>query len=153
MELDQIKAIITMMKENDLSEFSMEQEGLKIRLKRGPEGVQQVVSLPAAPALVAPVPVAAAPVSAPAKPAATPDDVKHIVSPMVGTLFRAPSPDAPPYIEVGQEVDAETVVCIIEAMKVMNEIKAECKGIITEVIAENAKPVEFGQKLFAVKVK
>ena len=155
MELDQIKAIITMMKENDLSEFSMEQDGLKIRIKRGPEGVQQVVSLPPAPAIVAGAPVAVATASAPAdaKAAATPEGIKHIISPMVGTLFRAPSPDAPAYVEVGQEVDAETVVCIIEAMKVMNEIKAECKGIITEVIAENAKPVEFGQKLFAVKVK
>jgi acetyl-CoA carboxylase biotin carboxyl carrier protein len=72
---------------------------------------------------------------------------------MVGTFYLSPSPDAPPYVEVGQDVDAETVVCIIEAMKVMNEIKAEVSGVITEVVAENAKPVEFGQKLFAVRVK
>jgi acetyl-CoA carboxylase biotin carboxyl carrier protein len=70
---------------------------------------------------------------------------------MVGTFYRSPSPDAPPYVEVGQSVDEDTVVCIIEAMKVMNEIKAECKGIITEVLVESAKPVEFGQKLFAVR--
>ena len=72
---------------------------------------------------------------------------------MVGTFYLSPSPDAPPYVEVGQEVDAETVVCIIEAMKVMNEIKAEVSGVITEIVAENAKPVEFGQKLFAVRAK
>lgn len=72
---------------------------------------------------------------------------------MVGTFYRAPSPDSPPYVEVGSEVNEETVVCIIEAMKVMNEIKAECKGVITEILAENAKPVEFGQKLFAVRPK
>jgi acetyl-CoA carboxylase biotin carboxyl carrier protein len=72
---------------------------------------------------------------------------------MVGTFYLSPSPDAPPYVEVGQEVDAETVVCIIEAMKVMNEIKAEVSGVITEMLAENAKPVEFGQKLFAVRIK
>ena len=72
---------------------------------------------------------------------------------MVGTFYLSPSPDAPPYVEVGQEVDPETVVCIIEAMKVMNEIKAEVKGVITGILAENAKPVEFGQKLFAVRVK
>jgi acetyl-CoA carboxylase biotin carboxyl carrier protein len=72
---------------------------------------------------------------------------------MVGTFYRAPSPDAPAYVELGQEVDPETVVCIIEAMKVMNEIKAEIAGVVTEIMAENAKPVEFGQKLFAVRVK
>ena len=158
MELDQIKAIITMMKENDLSEFSMEQDGLKIRIKRGPEGIQQIVSLPPVPAPVAAVTAAAsaaatAAFEAKAVAAAAAADLKHIVSPMVGTMFRAPSPDAPVYIEVGQQVDEETVVCIIEAMKVMNEIKAECRGVISEVLVENAKPVEFGQKLFAVKVK
>jgi acetyl-CoA carboxylase biotin carboxyl carrier protein len=154
MELDQIKAIITMMKENDLSEFSMEQDGLKIRIKRGPEDFQQTVSLPA-PVPAQPVSSAAAvltPAVAP-PPAAPAADMKHIVSPMVGTFYRAASPDAPPYVEIGQQVDAETVVCIIEAMKVMNEIKAEVTGVITDIVAENAKPVEFGQKLFAVRVK
>jgi acetyl-CoA carboxylase biotin carboxyl carrier protein len=158
MDIEQIKAIIAMMKENDLTEFSMEQDGLKIRLKRGPEGVQQVVTLPPGPAAAAPAsPVAPAAGSgaiapaAAAAPAAAPSDVKHIVSPMVGTFYRSAAPDAPPYVEVGQTVDEETVVCIIEAMKVMNEIKAEMKGVITQVLVENAKPVEFGQKLFAVK--
>jgi acetyl-CoA carboxylase biotin carboxyl carrier protein len=157
MELEQIKAIVEMMKDNDLSEFSMEQDGLKIRIKRGPDEFQQTVTLPpvappppvGAPVTV-PVPAAVPPAPAPA-PVATDD--KHIVSPMVGTFYLTPAPDAPPYVEVGQEVDPETVVCIIEAMKVMNEIKAEVKGVITEIIAENAKPVEFGQKLFAVRVK
>jgi acetyl-CoA carboxylase biotin carboxyl carrier protein len=154
MELDQIKAIIAMMKENDLSEFSMEQDGLKIRIKRGPEGFQQVVAVPSPvpsqPVSVPVVTAAPAPAAVAAAPAA---GIEHITSPMVGTFYRAPSPDAPPYIEVGQEVDPETVVCIIEAMKVMNEIKAEMTGVITEILAENAKPVEFGQKLFAVRVK
>ena len=156
MELEQIKAIIAMMKDNDLSEFSMEQDGLKIRIKRGPEGFQPTVTLPPA----VPTQLAAAPVStqAPAAASAAPApaiaaNAKHIESPMVGTFYRSASPDAPPYVEVGQEVDVETVVCIIEAMKVMNEIKAEVKGVITEIMAENAKPVEFGQKLFAVRVK
>ena len=158
MELEQIKAIVAMMKDNDLSEFSMEQDGLKLRIKRGPEEFQQTVTLPpsapaqpaAAPAPVqAPTPVVPA-VPAPIAPAA---DIKHVTSPMVGTFYLSPSPDAPPYVEVGQTVDAESVVCIIEAMKVMNEIKAEVSGVITELMAENAKPVEFGQKLFAVRVK
>ena len=154
MELEQIKAIIAMMKENDLSEFSMEQDGLKIRIKRGPEGFQQTVTVPpSVPAQPVSVPVTAvAPAVAPA-PAAPAAGLEHITSPMVGTFYRAPSPDAPAYVEVGQQVDPETVVCIIEAMKVMNEIKAEMTGVITEILAENAKPVEFGQKLFAVRVK
>ncbi len=151
MDIEQIKAVIAMIKENDLTEFSMEQDGLKIRIKRGPEGYQQVVTLPSAPAVSAvPVAPAAAPTPA-AAPAAAPSDAKHIVSPMVGTFYRSAAPDAPSYIEVGQAVDEETVVCIIEAMKVMNEIKAEMKGVITQVLVDNAKPVEFGQKLFAVK--
>ena len=156
MELDQIKAIITMMKENDLSEFQMEQNGLKIRIKRGPEGFQQTVTLPVPPVVTAPAPAtapAAGPAAAAPAPVAVVADGKFVTSPMVGTLYRAPAPDAPPYVEVGTVVDEETVVCLIEAMKVMNEIKAEMKGVITEVLAENAKPVEFGQKLFAVKPK
>jgi acetyl-CoA carboxylase biotin carboxyl carrier protein len=158
MELDQIKAIISMMKENDLSEFSMEQDGLKMRIKRGPDGFQQsVVHMPAPmPAQHAPVaspaPAAPAPHASPAVAAADPN-LKHVVSPMVGTFYRTPSPDASSFVEVGQEVDEETVVCIIEAMKVMNEIKAEVKGVITDVLVENAKPVEYGQKLFAVRPK
>jgi acetyl-CoA carboxylase biotin carboxyl carrier protein len=154
MELEQIRAIIAMMKDNDLSEFSMEQDGLKIRIKRGPEGFQQTVTLPpaAAPQPAVASPPAQAPAAAPA-PAPVPTDIQHIVSPMVGTFYRSAAPDAPPYVEIGQEVEPETVVCIIEAMKVMNEIKAEVKGVITDIVAENAKPVEFGQKLFAVRVK
>jgi acetyl-CoA carboxylase biotin carboxyl carrier protein len=156
MELDQIKAIIELMKENDLMEFSMEKDGLKIRIKRGPEGFQQAVTLPTAPAAssaASPAAVTAAtPAPTPAAPA-VPANIKHIVSPMVGTFYRAPAPDAPAYVDVGQVVDEETVVCVVEAMKVMNEIKAELKGTITEVLVENAKPVEFGQKLFVVQVK
>ena len=159
MEIDQIKAIIGMMKENDLSEFSMEQDGLKIRIKRGPEGFQQFISPPAQLAS-APAPTLAAgngPAAAAANGHATakaPDaNMLYVVSPMVGTFYMAAAPEAEPYIKVGQEVDEETVVCIIEAMKVMNEIKAEVKGIITEVLVDNAKPVEYGQKLYSVRPK
>ena len=160
MELEQIKAIIAMMKENDLSEFSMEQDGLKIRIKRGPEGFQQTVSLPPPAVPLSAVGAAVAAPGARTESVATStaavvadQDVKYITSPMVGTFYRAPSPDAPPYVDVGKTVDEEAVVCIVEAMKVMNEIKAEIKGVIVEVLVENAKPVEFGQKLFAVRVK
>ena len=154
MELDQIKAIVAMMKENELCEFSMESEGLKLRIRRGPEGVQPTVTVTqAAPAQVLGAPPAAAPAETPAAPAPAPTDIKYITSPMVGTFYRSPSPDAASYIETGKNVEEETVVCIIEAMKVMNEIKAEIKGVIVECLVENAKPVEFGQKLFAVRVK
>lgn len=146
MELDQIQAIITMMKENDLAEFSMEQDGLKIHIKRSPEGAQPTVTVSGP--VVAPAP--AVPVTAPI-PDLPAEEVKYITSPMVGTFYRAPSPEARPYVEIGAAVEEDTVVCIIEAMKVMNEIKAEMKGVITDVLAENSKPVEFGQKLFAVK--
>jgi acetyl-CoA carboxylase biotin carboxyl carrier protein len=139
-----------MMKENDLAEFSMEQDGLKIHIKRSPEGAQPTVTV-SAPALgTAPLASAAALATAPI-PNAPAEDVKYITSPMVGTFYRAPAPDAPPYAEIGKAVEEDTVVCIIEAMKVMNEIKAEMKGVITEVLADNSKPVEFGQKLFVVK--
>ena len=84
-------------------------------------------------------------------PAEAKADLKAIVSPMVGTFYRAPSPDSAPYIKEGQEISEETVVCIIEAMKVMNEIKAEVKGVITEVLVENGAAVQFGQPLFRVK--
>lgn len=158
MELDQIKAIIVMMKENDLSEFSMEQDGLKIRIKRGPEGFQPTVTVaaPAPPPLAlapAPVVAGAAPAAALAAVPAAPTDIKYITSPMVGTFYRSASPDSAAYTEAGKTVEEDSVVCIIEAMKVMNEIKSELKGVIVECLVENAKPVEFGQKLFAIRVK
>ncbi len=155
MELKDIKAIIDLMKRNDLSVFEMEKDGFKLKLQKG-SGEQAVFVAPpafqtmAATALPAAAPAHASEVTtAPAseKPAAT----KEIISPMVGTFYRGASPESPSFIEVGQEVNAETVVCIIEAMKVMNEIKAEVSGVIAEVVAENGKPVQFGQALFKVR--
>ena len=138
------------MKKNGISVFKMEKEGFKITMKTGEAGgpVHYVTSAPpAAPSL----PASAAP-EAPAPARAVVDGIE-IKSPMVGTFYASPSPENPPFVTVGQEVTPETVVCIIEAMKVMNEIKAEIKGVIVECLVENAKPVEFGQKLFAVRVK
>jgi acetyl-CoA carboxylase biotin carboxyl carrier protein len=151
-DLKDIKAIIDLMKKNSVTEFELEKQDFKIRLKRGSNGSGAVAAyddppaltgaqlLPAMPA-VATVPQIAAPVS----------NELEIKSPMIGTFYRAPSPESAAYIEVGSEVNPETVVCIIEAMKVMNEIKAEAKGVITQVMVENAKPVEFGQPLFKVR--
>jgi len=160
MDLKEIKAVIDLMTRNGLSEFELEKGDFKLRVKRGPGGEWVTTTTPvvsAAPiAHHAPVASAsAAPISTAPAPevAATPAASSHsqIVSPMVGTFYRSPSPDSAPYIEIGQEVQEETVVCIIEAMKVMNEIKAETRGVIVEVLAQNGKPVEFGKPLFAVR--
>ena len=147
MDLKDIKAIIDLMKKNSVAEFEMEKEGFKIRLKRSGGG--PVVAYEDAPQITY---AAAAPVAAAAAPAVTaaPSGLE-IKSPMIGTFYRSPSPEAASYVEVGAEVGPDTVVCIIEAMKVMNEIKAEVRGIITEVLVDNAKPVEFGQPMFRVR--
>ena len=149
MELKDIKAIIDLMKKNDLSVFEMEKDGFKLKLQKG--AGEQTVFAPQ-PAAAPPAPASAFNAPAPAVPeAALSAGLKDIVSPMVGTFYRAGSPDAPPFVDIGKEVNEETVVCIIEAMKVMNEIKAETKGVIAEVVAENGKPVQFGQVLFRVR--
>jgi acetyl-CoA carboxylase biotin carboxyl carrier protein len=152
-DLKDIKAIIDLMKKNSISEFEMEKQDFKIKLKRGPNG-GGVISQSEESQLIAyaaPAPAAAlsAPGAAPA-PAPLPGE-SEIKSPMIGTFYRAPSPEAGHYVEVGTEVNSETVVCIIEAMKVMNEIKAEARGVITQVMVENGKPVEFGQPLFKIR--
>jgi acetyl-CoA carboxylase biotin carboxyl carrier protein len=147
LELKDIKAIIDLMLKNDLSVFEMEKNGFRLKLQKG-AGDQPIVSPPTTVSpttTVSPAPPAAAP------PTTQTTALKDIVSPMVGTFFRAGSPDTPPFVDVGKEVTEETVVCIIEAMKVMNEIKAETNGVIAEVVAENGKPVQFGQVLFRVR--
>ena len=153
MDLKDIKAIIDLMKKNSISEFELEKQEFKIKLKRGGIGVVGAEEAPplmyAAPAAVPfrePAPQLAAP--APGGTAAHEIEIK---SPMIGTFYRAPSPESAPYIDVGSEVGPETVVCIIEAMKVMNEIKAEVRGVVTQILVDNAKPVEFGQILFKLR--
>ncbi len=151
MDLKDIKAIIDLMRKNSVSEFELEKEGFKFRLVRGTNG-GTVTSYDDPPAVTyAQVPVALPAQSAAAPAPTPPSNELEIKSPMIGTFYRAPSPESAPYVEVGTEVNPDTVVCIIEAMKVMNEIKAEAKGVITQVIVENAKPVEFGQPLFKLR--
>ena len=153
MDIKDIKAIIDLMKKNSITEFELERQDSKIRLKRGPNGGVPVVQYDE------PVAGGAAPVLLPASSTSTPAGTPQIAatgeievkSPMIGTFYRAPSPEAASYVEIGAEISPESVVCIIEAMKVMNEIKAEVKGVITQVLVENAKPVEFGQPLFKVR--
>jgi acetyl-CoA carboxylase biotin carboxyl carrier protein len=152
LDLKEIKLIIDLMKKNDLSLFELEREGIKLKLKRGAD-IQTVYStgLPVAAPAAALGATAAAPASATAPVVEPGAALKEIKSPMVGSFYRSPSPDKPPYIEVGQEVTEETVVCIIEAMKTFNEIKSEVRGTVVEVLADNGKPVQFDQVLFRVK--
>jgi acetyl-CoA carboxylase biotin carboxyl carrier protein len=160
-DLKDIKSIIDLMRKNSLTEFELEHQDFKIKLKRGnggsgEEGITAVpYTLPVQMAVPAPMVATSAPMSASAAAtaaaAAADSNLLEIKSPMIGTFYRSPSPDAGEYVEVGTEVGPETVVCIIEAMKVMNEIKAECKGVITQVLIDNAKPVEFGQPLFKIR--
>lgn len=150
MTIKEIEALGRMMKEYDLSELKVELKDCNVSLRRGEKTV-------AAPVVVAPAPVAAAPV-APAPAAAAPTakeeaaaPARTIDSPLVGTFYRAASPDADTFVNVGDRVTADTVVAIIEAMKVMNEIKAEKSGVIKEILVENGQPVEFGQPLFVIE--
>ena len=153
MDLKDIKAIIDLMKKNSVTEFELEKQDFKIRLKRGTNGSGPIVAYDdPSPANLAALATAAAPALAPPPPVLAPaSNEVEIKSPMIGTFYRAPSPESAAYVEVGTEVGPETVVCIIEAMKVMNEIKAEAKGVITQVMVENAKPVEFGQPLYKIR--
>jgi acetyl-CoA carboxylase biotin carboxyl carrier protein len=154
LELDDIKAIIDLMKKNDLAVFRLERDGFKIELEAHrspspavvlPHSVVATGPLPQA----GPMPANVAESLTAATGGSTP--LKEILSPMVGTFYRASSPDSAPYVEVGQEINEESLVCIIEAMKVMNEIKAEIKGVIAEILVENGTPVQFGQPLIRVK--
>jgi acetyl-CoA carboxylase biotin carboxyl carrier protein len=153
-DLKDIKAIIDLMRKNSVSEFELEKEDFKIRLKRAGAGSPSTSAVQYDEHSVATsIPVSQAIPTPPAPAAATLPSTNEVEvkSPMIGTFYRTPSPESANYVEVGMEVNPETVVCIIEAMKVMNEIKAEVKGVITQVLVENAKPVEFGQPMFKVR--
>ena len=151
MNLKEIKEIIALMNENNLNEIEIERDGLKLKLKKsagndmvmGTPTHYAVESLPAPKASAVSIP----PVSGPADPSKNNKDIK---SPMVGTFYRSPSPETESFVEVGQTVEVGQVVCIVEAMKLMNEIKSEVRGKITEVAVQNSEPVEFGQTLFVV---
>ena len=157
MELKDIKAIIDLMRKNDLSVFELEKDGFKLKLQKGPQGPILTTPIAIAPGLAGATAAAApgAPQSeagaSAAQSSTAGESLKDITSPMVGTFYRSPSPEASPFVDVGSTVNEDTVVCIIEAMKVMNEIKAETSGVIAEMMVENGKPVQFGQALFKVR--
>jgi oxaloacetate decarboxylase alpha subunit len=148
MNLKEIKELITLMNENDLMELEIEREGTKIRLRKSHSGkIETSIEQEMAPKVVQVI-----------KTEAKHSDEKKaernlvpIKAPMVGTFYRAPGPDTKPYVEIGQIIEPGQVVCIVEAMKLMNEIKAEVKGKVVEILVENARPVEYGQVLFMVE--
>ncbi|HUG10785.1 MAG TPA: acetyl-CoA carboxylase biotin carboxyl carrier protein [Opitutaceae bacterium] len=163
MDLKQIKQVIDLMKRSDLSEFEVEDEKFKLRIRRSagnPPAVQATPLIHAAPVQIAapppavvqqPAPSEASLAALPAGEAIEPGIV-FIKSPMVGTFYRTPSPESPPFVDINSKVTETSVVCIIEAMKIMNEIQAEVKGTIVEVLLESGQPVEYGQKLFKVRI-
>jgi acetyl-CoA carboxylase biotin carboxyl carrier protein len=150
LDLDDIKAIIDLMKQNDLAVFKLEREGFKLELE-AQRPVAPVIAAAAMPPATIATQTVPANVTGSSGVGEEKSKLKEIVSPMVGTFYRASSPDSAPYVQPGQEINEESVVCIIEAMKVMNEIKAEVRGVIVEVLVENGTPVQFGQPLFRVK--
>lgn len=154
-DVRKVRRLVELMHEYELGEIDLKQGEQRIRLRKH----QEPVLAPPPPSLVAPAPAAqAAPPPAPAaasaaaaEAAAEPANARYVASPMVGTFYTAASPDAPPFVKVGDQVGPDTVVCIIEAMKVFNEISAECSGKVTAMLVENGDAVEFGQKLFQVE--
>ncbi|MBD2847292.1 acetyl-CoA carboxylase biotin carboxyl carrier protein [Paenibacillus sp. IB182496] len=156
-KLNDIKELIKLVDQTSVQELEIENEGTRLHIRK--PGKTEVVNVQSAPAphTYMPAPQASAPQHVPAQqepaePAAAPSQQLHsIVSPMVGTFYRSPSPDAAPFVKAGDRVDEKKVVCILEAMKLMNELEAEVNGEIVEILAENGQLVEFGQPLFLVK--
>ena len=158
MKINEIKTIVELMSKHDLTEFKIEAEEMHLCIRRGNSGTAMMpVSFPQntvvqQPSVVS-VPDAVSEESANSSSGEGDElaDKEIITSPIVGTFYRSPAPDADPFVSVGDKVDAESVVCIVEAMKVMNEIKAEKSGVIKEILVENAQPVEYGQPLFVIE--
>ncbi len=159
-KIQEIREIIKLVDASTIDEFVYEAEGSKVKLKKNGGAVEVVAPktvVAAAPAPVVEQPKAAAPAAAPVKeeapaaPVANDADLHKITSPMVGTFYQSPNPDSPAYVKVGDKVGDETIVCIVEAMKLFNEIEAEIKGEIVEVLVKDGQLVEYGQPLFLVK--
>ncbi|MCP4376319.1 MAG: acetyl-CoA carboxylase biotin carboxyl carrier protein [bacterium] len=152
MDIKEIKRLVKLMTDNDLAEMNIVDGDQKISLKRGSAPQGQVIMDPVV--MQAPVPnVLATPADTTAQPAndEPASDLIEVTSPMVGTFYNSSSPDSDLYVSIGDSIADDTVVCIVEAMKVMNEIKAECTGRVVEICVKNAQPVEFGQVLFRLK--
>lgn len=152
MDLQEIRKIVELMNEHGLTHFDLSKKDFHLKLKKGPDMDELgalFASMPSAPSAA---PAAAASISAPAAPSAAPaSEGAEITSPMVGTFYRKPAPDAPNFVEVGTTVSEGQTLCIIEAMKVMNEIKAERSGTICAIVATDSNPVQYGDTLFRIK--
>ena len=150
MNLKEIKEILALMNENNLNEIEIERDGLKLKLKKS-SGNEFVMAQPTHYAVESLPSPKAAPVAMPVAAVESSKNTKDIKSPMVGTFYRSPSPEAESFVEVGQTVEIGQVVCIVEAMKLMNEIKSEVRGKVKEILVGNGDPVEFGQPLFVIE--
>jgi acetyl-CoA carboxylase biotin carboxyl carrier protein len=156
--LDELRELIALMRDNGLAELELEREDFRVRLRRESSNAHEPnVVVPDRPVIPIPIidPVLRAPEAAPAadakKNAETAEDLHIISSPIVGTFYRSPSPTADAFVKIGSSVEPDTVVCIIEAMKLMNEIQAEAAGEVVKVYVENGQPVEYGQPLFGIR--
>lgn len=153
MDLSYVKKLIKLVSESDVDEVEIEEEGKKVRVAKSPHRTAPApFQVPApAPVPALPLPAAAPAAPPPAAPAAQPSNVHEIKSPIVGTFYRSPAPDASPFVEVGTVVQSGTVLCIVEAMKLMNEIESDVSGKIVKILVENGQPVEYDQTLFLVE--
>ncbi len=155
MDLNYVRKLVKLLSESSLGELEIEEDGRKIRLAKQPVAspdVQQTLPVPAPVPAAATVPTLAVPAPAPAPPPPPETDRYHqIKSPIVGTFYRAPAPDAAPFVQVGSSIAPGTVLCIVEAMKLMNEIESDVSGKIVKVLVENGQPVEYDQTLFLVE--
>jgi acetyl-CoA carboxylase biotin carboxyl carrier protein len=154
MNQKELKELIEFLVEKDIAEFELERGDVKVRVKRGADAVMSVMPAPVAsvPSAVAAQPAPAA--TAPSQPEKTEREGVHDVkSPIVGTFYEAPSPGSPPFVKVGDTVEAGQILCIVEAMKLMNEIESDVAGEILKKLVSNGQPVEYGQPLFAIKPK
>jgi acetyl-CoA carboxylase biotin carboxyl carrier protein len=156
--MEELRELIALLRENGLAELELENEGFRVRLRRESAGYEATSVVATAPPAPAAVPPAVAPASTPTHPgtqastAAAQDQDLHIIpSPIVGTFYRSPSPTAEPFVKIGSNVEQDSVVCIIEAMKLMNEIQAEASGEVVKIYVENGQPVEYGQPLFGIR--
>ena len=150
LDIPQIKKVIALVEDSNLTELEVEQGSFRLKLCKGISGVTEVLPAPVA----ATTPSAPAPTQTPTAESNKDDENFHFINaPMVGTFYRSPSPDADSFVEVGSKVSESTVVCIVEAMKVMNELPADCAGTIAEILVENGNGVEYGQPLFKIAKK
>jgi acetyl-CoA carboxylase biotin carboxyl carrier protein len=153
MDMENLRALFDLLAEKDIGEFEHEEGGTRVRVSRGAKAIAYQTAIPSpvahsvAPPLAAPLAAAGEALDA----SGPGGDQVDVTSPFVGSFYRSPSPDAPPFVEVGSVVRTGQTLCIIEAMKLMNEIEAECAGTVTDIFAQNGKSVEYGQKLFRIK--